>query len=253
MNALVLTYHAVEEGPAPLCLDAATFEQHLDAIAETEATTLTVAELATGLRRRSLPDRSVALTFDDAFATAVEVAAPMLLERGMRATFFCVAGHIGGLNDWPTQGSHAPRLPLADADALFTAAASGFEIGSHGMTHAPLDALTDELAEYEVVGSKEALETALDAHVSSFAYPYGAERRVDGGTLVSAYYTAACTTRLGPVARSSSPLALPRVDAHYLRQPALMRRALCGSLGPYLSVRRFGARARRMVVKDYRR
>lgn len=251
MTALVVTYHAVEAGASPLCLDPRTFERHLDVLAEARAKTLTIGELADAIRRRTVPERAVALTFDDAFASAVQVAAPMLVERGMRATLFCVAGYVGGMNDWPTQGPHAPRLPLADAPELTALASSGFEIGSHGMTHAPVDPLSEELAEYELVGSKEALETTLGVSVSSIAYPYGVSPRREAAVLVSAHYTAACTTRLDTVAPWDSPLSLPRVDAHYLRRPELLRRAVAGELRPYLRARSVLARARRAVRRDY--
>lgn len=251
MTALVLTYHAIEAGPAPLCLDRGTFERHIDVLAEANVETLTIGELAAAVRRRAVPERAVVLTFDDAFASAVHVAAPMLAERGMRATFFCVAAHLGGTNDWPTQNPRAPRLPLADTPELAALARSGFEIGSHGMTHAPLDPISAQLGEYELVGSKEALETALGVNICSIAYPYGVPPSEGAAVLVSAHYTAACTTRLDTIGSGSRPLALPRVDAHYVRSPRLLRHAVTGSLGPYLTARRAGAAARRMLFADY--
>ena len=173
MGALILTYHAVEEGPAPLCLAPALFRSHLDAFEELGVSTLTVSGLAEALRDGTLPDRAVAITFDDGCASAVRTAAPSLAERGMAATFYCVAGHLGGWNDWPTQPASAPRLALAEADELRELAQLGFEIGAHGNDHVPLGNAGADVARREVERSKQVLEDATGRAVRSFAYPYG--------------------------------------------------------------------------------
>src|SRR5204862_10841 len=81
-------------------------------------------------------DGLVAITFDDGFASVARTAWPLLAERGLTATVFCVAGYLGGANDWPTQATGAPRLPLADAASLTALAAEGVELGAHGSTPA---------------------------------------------------------------------------------------------------------------------
>ena len=87
-----------------------------------------------------VPARAVAITFDDGCASVARTAAPLLAERGLTATVFCVAGHLGGRNDWPTQHDRMPSLALAGADELVELHRAGVEIGAHGVAHAPLDA-----------------------------------------------------------------------------------------------------------------
>jgi peptidoglycan/xylan/chitin deacetylase (PgdA/CDA1 family) len=237
MTALILTYHAVEDGPGPLCVASDRFRAQLDDLAELGAATMTVSRLAAALRGGTLPDRAVAITFDDGCASAVRTAAPDLVERGMTATFFCVAGHLGGWNDWPTQPASAPRLELASASELVELTRLGFEIGAHGMEHAPLGKAGAELARHELLDARSALEAAVGVPVRTVAYPYGALPSPAAAVLAADLYDAACTTRPARVLANCDPFALPRVDVHYVRQPALFRRAVAGGIGVYLRSR----------------
>jgi peptidoglycan/xylan/chitin deacetylase (PgdA/CDA1 family) len=248
MTALMLTYHAVEDGPAPLCMAPESFRRQLDELAELGAATVTVSQLAEALREGTLPERAVAITFDDGCASAVRTAVPDLVERSMTATFFCVAGHLGGRNDWSTQPSGVPRFDLASAAELGEIARLGFEIGAHGMEHAPLGEAGASVARRELHDAKSLLEGAVDAKVSSVAYPYGVLPSKAAAALTADLYDAACTTRPGRVVAGCDPLALPRVDVHYVRRPELFRRAVAGGLDIYLRSRGFASslRARRL-------
>ena len=253
-SALILTYHAVEPGPAPLCVDPGLFREHLEILAECDAVSVKISELADLLRGDGLARRHIAITFDDGFASVARDAAPLLAERGLSATVFCVAGHLGRTNDWPTQPTRAPRRTLASEKELVELADAGFEIGSHGMAHAPLETASGEVVRRELIDSKKALEDVVGVPVTSFAHPYGRPPgNAAGDSLLRSSYAAACTGTMGFVNDGSDPLALPRIDIHYIRRPRLLRRALEGSLGRYLGIRRAGARARRVFRPDYAR
>ncbi len=249
---LVLTYHAVEAGPAPLCLEPDLFSRHAEAIAASGVAVLTVSEVAAALRSGRLPERAVAITFDDGFASVVEHAAPLLSAHGLRATVFAVAGHLGGANDWPTQAGWAPRLPLATADDLSAMGREGWEIGSHGVEHAPLRDASEDVARREVVESRSRLEQALGVSVGSFAWPYGAKPSAPGAGLVARTYDAACAAGPAVVRHSSDPLAVPRIDIHYLRSAERLRRALEREPHAYLALRRAAGNLRQAVRSDYR-
>jgi peptidoglycan/xylan/chitin deacetylase (PgdA/CDA1 family) len=136
-------------------------------------------------------------------------------------------------------------MRLADAAQLRELAAAGWEIGSHGLEH---DVLVDS-SEFEE--SRTTLEDAVGVRVRSFAFPYGVVPPNATPTLRAAGYEAACALRLAFADETSDPFALPRVDAHYLRRPALLERVLAGRLELYLRARAGGARIRRLVRKDY--
>jgi peptidoglycan/xylan/chitin deacetylase (PgdA/CDA1 family) len=250
-QALILTYHGVEPGPAPLWVGPAHFREHLDCLQESGARLLTMRELWTGMCERTLPERAVAITFDDGMLSVAEEAAPLLLERGMRATIYCVAGRVGGDNSFPHEPSHIPRRPLAGAAALRELAAAGFEIGCHGMEHLPLWGASDAELRREILEAKDVLEQLVGAPVSSFAYPYGALPGASGRMLIQSTYSTACSTVAAYARAGDDRFALPRVDIHYLRRPALLRRAAEGSLQAYIGLRRQAGRVRRYARKDY--
>ena len=251
-SALILAYHSISSGPAPLCIRPELFRRHLDVLVEEGAAALSLGDLAAALRRRELPPRAVAITFDDGYADVVASAAPLLRERGLRATVFCVAGHLGTTSDWPTLPARAPRLPLAAAAELAAAATDGtLEVGSHGFDHAPLVGAGEELLRRELVDSKRLLERSVGAPVRSFAYPYGLAPPPSAAAVLVAEYEAVCGGGNRRAGGGADPLALPRVDAHYLRPPALLRRAVRGGRA-YLALRRAGGRARRLVLSDHR-
>lgn len=248
---MIVTYHAVESGRSPLCVAPSLFREHLDCILDQGWRTATVAQISAGLRTGSLPGRSIALTFDDGFASVAETAAPELSARGLTATVFCVAGHLGGRNDWPTDRAGGYSAALASPSALSELAAAGFEIGCHGYGHVPLVAATDPLLHRELVDARSSLEDSVGTTVISLAYPYGAAPTTAGASLVRKTYEAACGTGLRQLRANEDVFALPRVDAHYVRDPGVFERLLAGRLDRYLLVRRLGSRARRAVRKDY--
>lgn len=231
---MILAYHAIEDGPPPLFIAPDLFRRHVEAIAESPAVVVGLDDVLAG----DLPERWVALTFDDAYASVVHNAAQVLADAGFVATVFCVAGRIGGDNRWPGQPDDVPTRTLATAEELAELAAAGWTIGSHGMEHVELD--RSEALEREVVESRALLQDATGAAVDWFAYPYGI---LGGRELVASTYRGAVAMGNRFADAGSAGHALPRVDAHYLRRPALLTRALAGSHG-YVALRRGLARLR---------
>lgn len=248
---LIITYHAIECGPAPLCVEPALLAEHLDVLADAGARPLTLSGFCAARAEARLPPRAVVLTFDDAFASVVESAAPLLARRGWPATVFAVAGHLGARSDWRSQGAAGRPRALAGAEELRGLAAAGWEIGSHGVSHEPLSALSDGAAEMEITRSRALLEHAVGAPVGTFAYPYGAVPGPAGLRAVRRTYRAAGTMRTDRVRVGDDSWLLPRVDAHYLRSPGLLRRVTEGGLDPYLRLRALGSSARRLLRSDY--
>ena len=113
-------------------------------------------------------DPRVQLSFDDGNASDVLVALPALVERGLHATFFVLAGRL----DQP--GS----LGRDDVRAL---AEAGMGIGSHGMDHVPWRHQDDATMHRELVEARERLAEVVGVPVEEAALPLGRyDRRVLG-------------------------------------------------------------------------
>lgn len=94
---LVLTYHRVLAAPDPLLPaepDAREFAAHLDFL-RSSFNVLTLAEAISKQAHDCLPPRALCITFDDGYRNNYELALPLLLERGMVATFFVSTGFLG--------------------------------------------------------------------------------------------------------------------------------------------------------------
>jgi len=250
-GGLVVTYHAIEPGDSPLCIEPSLFEEHVEALTAASAAVLTVSELARGARDGTLPQNAVAITFDDGFASVAREAAPILERLGYPATVFAVVGHLGGTNDWPTQPAQVPRRPLLDAEELRSLAGTGWEIGSHGLSHRPLGKADAAGVESELRDSRARLAELTGGTITSFAFPYGSVPAHAARHLADAGYETGLGAHLGRVDERSDPHLLPRVDAHYLRRTSRLLDAVQGRTA-YLRVRGVAARVRRMVRADYR-
>lgn len=215
MRVPVLCYHRVEVPPPGFERDSnfvtpATFAEHLAALAACGFSGVTVADIAAWQRgERTLPARSVAITFDDAYSSVLEHAIPLLDARRWPCTIFVVTSQIGGTNAWDTG---APRASLMNAVTLRTLATSGHEIGSHSAGHRRIRGLNDADARSELVTSRDALASQLGAAVESFAFPYGSHDRHSLAQVHAAGYRAACTLKRWANGRRANPLRLGRIS-----------------------------------------
>ncbi|MGC8543788.1 MAG: polysaccharide deacetylase family protein [Vulcanisaeta sp.] len=101
----------------------------------------------------------VSLTFDDGFLSHVMLAKE-LAKHGIYSTFF-VTPYFKGRNFLSNK-----------LESLKIISRLGHEVGSHGLSHRPLVALTPSDAEYEIKASKAILEDIIGRKVYGFAYPF---------------------------------------------------------------------------------
>ncbi|MDZ7270088.1 MAG: polysaccharide deacetylase family protein [candidate division KSB1 bacterium] len=134
--------------------------------------------LPTPVQDKSGP-REICITFDDGYQCVYDYAYPIMESMQLRGTVFVIAGYVGKTNAWDVRLSKPVRhMGWGELGALVR---SGWEIGSHSMTHAALSFLSPERLRKEVGDSKLLLEDRLGCPIRAFSYPFGVldERLVD--------------------------------------------------------------------------
>ena len=169
----ILLYHSVNDDPpgwiAPFTVTRRAFAGQLDAVVASGRTVVTADAIVAALRGGPpLPDRAVALTFDDGFQDFEHTALPLLAERSLPATLFVTTGALAPLNR-----SVLPRATMLTLGQVSGLARSGVGIGAHSHLHEQLDTLPHAAALRELTRPKMILENALGREVDLFAYPHG--------------------------------------------------------------------------------
>jgi peptidoglycan/xylan/chitin deacetylase (PgdA/CDA1 family) len=216
-GVLILTVHGIGRAPRPLdagedrtWVTVEQFEQVLDAV---------------------VGRTDVRLTFDDGNASDVEIGLSRLLERGLSAEFFVLAGLLG----------EPGRLDAADVRKLHEA---GMRVGSHGWAHRDWRRIDPSMHAQEFRDSRRALGELTGRSVSRVAIPFGSYDRHVLRHLRRTGVTRAYTSD-GGRARPDSWLQA-RTSLHADIGPEWIRSVLDGR--PSRSLR-----ARRVVARGFKR
>jgi peptidoglycan/xylan/chitin deacetylase (PgdA/CDA1 family) len=131
------------------------FVAHLDVLDALRLRVVPVEEAAPG---------RVGLTFDDGYAAHYAEVFPLLVARGMRATFFVTTGWVGkrGFVTW---------------EQLREMAAAGMSIQSHTANHPLLSESSHADVVRELVTSRERIEAEIGQPCGAVALPGGAAPR----------------------------------------------------------------------------
>lgn len=217
MRPLVLCYHALSERwSAPLSVTPTAFESQMRTLTAHGRSSVTFTDAV--VRPRA---KTVAVTFDDAFRSVLELAYPVLNRLGMVATVFVPTDWPSrspepmswpGIDHWLEGPYRQENVPL-DWDEVTWLADRGWEIGSHTCSHPHLPEVGDAQVDDELRRSKAVCAERLGRPCTAIAYPYG---EYDARVLERARgcgYTAGCglTARL----KREGPLAEPRVGIYH--------------------------------------
>lgn len=194
------------------------FEQHLRYLRDHGYSSLSTDECLSFLRgRRAVPERSVLITIDDGYVSALTFAQPLLRRYGFRATLFITAD-----SQAPIFQRGSPLQRRLTADELRRLDPAVIDVQAHGLTHRPLDGLSDAELTTELTRSKSLLEAAVGRPVRCMAIPgnHYDERVLHFAQLAG--YEAVFTSDPGSLDPGDDPLALPRVNvAGYFDAPGL--------------------------------
>lgn len=226
----VLNYHHVHDEAEPFFrVTPAVLRQQLEQLLSEGYRPISPDQLGDLKGASALDERSVLVSFDDAYEDFLLYAWPVLREFQVPTTLFVVADHIGGWNDWdPLRPSRRRHLTL---DQLKRLRDEGVTIGCHSRSHRPLVMLDDADLLTELRDSQRRLETELAVRVRAFAYPGGhVDRRVRDATEL--YYDLGFATTVDAHGWWCDPFLIPRFDPTFFQDPAAFRRELqahCGA------------------------
>jgi peptidoglycan/xylan/chitin deacetylase (PgdA/CDA1 family)/glycosyltransferase involved in cell wall biosynthesis len=175
---IVLCYHAVSHSwKCDMTVTPRRLEQHVRGLLRLgyRAATFSDAVLA------PTDDRTFVVTFDDAFTSVRDLAAPILDRLGVPATVFVPTGWIGpdrGRALWDdmeqfVELDREPELDLLPWEDIRALAQRSWEIGSHTVDHPRLTGLDDAQLDAELQESRATVEREVGVPCRSIAYPYG--------------------------------------------------------------------------------
>ncbi|HUP31589.1 MAG TPA: polysaccharide deacetylase family protein [Gaiellaceae bacterium] len=185
------------------------------------------ALLATGAAAPTL-----IVTFDDGLADHLEVAAPLLEERGLTGIFAVPADFpsvpAGEQPAWYREHAVDPALGLAwgeddlrglDWDGVRELARRGHRVAVHTASHVRLTADTPrEILEREIVEARARVDEEIGAAADGFCWPWGRDPSAAGAdALVRATYRYALVGEAGILRAGADPHVVARtnLEAHW--------------------------------------
>ncbi len=197
----VVMYHRFGEAEYPstsIRLDQ--FEAHLKILADGGYTVLPLPEILDAMDRGDpLPDRAVAITIDDAYASVYREAWPRLKAAGLPFTLFVATDPVD-------RGS---RFYMT-WDQIRELAAAGVTIGNHSAGHPHMAGMAPDAAAAEIGRAAERFRAELGRAPDLFAYPFGEASRTLIETARRAGFRAAFGQHSGVVHAGADRYYLPR-------------------------------------------
>lgn len=216
-DVLVLCYHAV----SPTW--GATLSVTPEALEAQLAKLLRAGWRGTTFREAVLNPpwtRTLAVTFDDAFLSVLNLARLILSRLGLPGTVFVPTAFASqrqrlrwsGIEQW-LETRDAPELDCMSWNDLATLVDEGWEVASHSRSHPRLTGLDDHALRFELEESRRECAECLGVPCDTLAYPYGdADDRV-AEFARAAGYTAAAT--LSSSLRNAGAHLWPRVGIYH--------------------------------------
>lgn len=210
----ILMYHAIGargERPTRYVIPVTQFERQMKWLKRRGYAVMRLEDYVACLREHRLPPpKAVVVTLDDGYLDNLTLARPILERLGLPATVFLVSAG-GTHNGWSVTDDVAgrPLMRMEDAKGILGGVVS---FGAHTRTHPKLPDIPLADAEREVGGSRDELEAALGAPISTFAYPYGRMNAAVRDIVVRAGFDGACAVVPGQNHPSDDVFALRRVE-----------------------------------------
>ena len=200
-GAVIVMYHRFGEDAYPSTntrLDQ--LDAHIAELAHGGYTVRPVADIVAALKTGApLPDRTVGITIDDAYASVYDHAWPRLRAAGLPFTVFVSSDAIdqgaGGMMNW---------------DQIRELARAGVTIGHHAAAHAHMAGADPTANAADIARATRRLRAELGQAPTLFAYPYGEYSLALRDAIAVAGFSAAFGQHSGVAHAQSDMFALPR-------------------------------------------
>jgi peptidoglycan/xylan/chitin deacetylase (PgdA/CDA1 family) len=162
--ASVIMYHRFGEAEYPATnITMEQFRQHVQELQEGGYSVLPLGQIVDQLETgKSLPDKTVALTVDDAFLSVYESAWPLLKEAGFPVTVFVSTDALdSGLPDFMSW------------DQLKELVEAGVHVGHHSASHGHFPTYDSARIREDIEKANSRFQEMLGFVPGIFAYPYG--------------------------------------------------------------------------------
>jgi peptidoglycan/xylan/chitin deacetylase (PgdA/CDA1 family) len=200
-SAVVLNYQRFEESRYPRTnTPASQFDAQIEMLGGGRYNVIPLEDVVSTLYDGNLlRNRSVAITIDDAYRSAYEVAWPRLKRAGMPFTLFVSTDAIDaggpGFMTW---------------DQIRELKAAGVTIGAHGAAHMHASQLTPEEIAADIEKSVQRIEEELGERPVLFSYPHGEMTMVARDIVIAAGFKAAFGQHSGTINVTLDRHMLPR-------------------------------------------
>ena len=170
MNPTVLVYHKIDDNVewGVTRVTVANFRSHIDLLLDHGYSFKTLSEI----KNDGSNNKSVAITFDDAYESVFFNAYPVLKAHSLPATIFVISDFVGKDNTWDLNVGNI-KFKHASWDQLRIMKDSGWEIGSHSRTHRDMRTLEAVDLKNELKESKAILEREIESEVKIISFPFG--------------------------------------------------------------------------------
>lgn len=170
-RARILAYHSVsDERTDEWSISPRQFEQHMQLLRANNIKVVKLEQLVAQIQHGLSLEKTVAITFDDAYCDFLHHAAPILRNYDLPATLFVPVSVLGMTSVWSQK---TPDAPIMSVKEVAQVRKQGFTIGSHSMTHHRLPTLSNSVLIEELQRSQEWLQQKLGVEWMAFAYPFG--------------------------------------------------------------------------------
>jgi len=167
----ILTYHMIDPKPcfAATRIHPKQFERQIEMAANMGFVFQTISDY---LWPQQKHEKRLAITFDDGYDSVFKHALPILKQYNAPATVFVNPGYVGQFNTWDVNFL-GMRTLMMSWPQLQHLSKTGWEIGSHGMTHQDLTCLPRSKVMWELNASRVIIHQQLGICSPVFSFPFG--------------------------------------------------------------------------------